>query len=325
MKRIFITTDKVAELKKADLIATQNLASYNPYYYDNGKYIIDIKWFSELPLFSRELISIPIPTANLVFADILVPHNHKKTFKINCIYQAFTYSYDYDYWYSSMIPNGPQGVIILPLSLEEKECMREITERRLEKKEPYQENAMLLVIRKRIEDNTSKNQNYFIKLSGTSSKKDENVIPLKKSRSIMDYLTRSFAFLSQEYSHPNKKTSIIFIPWLEINSRSEFRVFINGKVTAIGQQRWSRDYSYTDEEVDIIETSILKSNFWIGVPYASFVADVFVDFSKKQATLIECNPFGSFSPSESSLFSWSIDRAVLYGEKQKEIRLVRNT
>lgn len=321
MKRVFISAEAIDSLKKSDLIATQNLSTYNPYYYDlsNNRYIIDVQWFKSLPAFTQDLISQSLGNATIVFSDIQVPHTHSKTFKVNAIYQAYTYSYDYDYWHHR------KDVTLLPLSDEEKECLRELTEKRIQDKEPYQETHTALInLRKRIEQATVRRQDYFIRLSGTSSKKDETVIPLRKSRTMMDYLTRSFAFLSQEYCQPKKRTSIILIPWNDkIDARSEFRVFIHDKqVTGIAQQRWSRDFSYTLEEVDIIDASIVKSGFWDALPYSSLVADVFVDFLKKEACLIECNPFGSFGPSESSLFSWSVDRDVLYGKKQGEIRLV---
>ena len=334
MKMTFFSVQQVDDLRRNNLIATQNMKAYNPYSYDalSGTYFIDSAWYASLPMFTRELIQQACNCGNnhIVLKGIPVPHSIEKSFKCQAIYQAYTYSYDYDYWYRPNIKNGPKDCLLIPLSPEEKTALHDCTANRLQDTapvKPYVKTCDLVAIRKRIESLTDRKKDYFIRLSGTSSKKDETPVPLRRSRSIMDYLTRSFCFLTQEYCQPMKKTSIILMPWnARINARSEFRVFIyDRRVMAIGQQRWSRSFDYTDTELDIVESSILESHFWDDLPYTSLVADVLVDIvGSKSATLIECNPFGSFGPSGSSLFSWSVDRDVLYGKAQAEIRVVRN-
>ncbi len=345
MLRKFFTLQQVADLSKAGQVGTMNFREYSPYYYQpfppteknptgSGKYYVDYVWFSRLPKFAQEMIENALPAKSesislqlLGYSEADLKLRTKTKFKCVPIYTQFTYSYDYDYWHKDM----PFGVILVTLSNEEKSILNDVTTDRISvtPPKPYVENLELKQLRKRIESIIDKKQSYFIKLSGTSSKKDEPPVSLVKSRSMMDYLTRSFCFLSQEYCQMNKKTSIVFVPWNDaITPKSEFRVFVcNRHVTAVTQQRWSRDFAYTDQEVQVIETSIMNSKFWINLPYEDVVADVYVDFNTQTAHLIECNPFGIFGPSASGLFSWKFDDHILYFTKPSqvpELRLVKN-
>lgn len=333
MNRIFFSVEDIEQRQKQGLIATENFHAYSSYIYDpvQKQYTIDSSWWQEQPDFIQRNILDTIQ-AQPDFSQIILPHNFKRTAATIKIYTAFVQSYDYEYWHSSVLH---PDVTILPLSGEEKTILYDVTSSRLENKLPYSDfppgtdpdrisgTSQLLSLRKRIDAVTNPNVEYFIRLSGTSAKKDHQLAGLKKSRKIMDHLTNSFSFLTQEYCHPTKRTSVIIIPWNSaIKPRNEFRVFIHNKqVTAIAPQRWYNSYIYTPEEIDIIEESILQSRFWDHVPYASLVADVWVELPTKTAHLIECNPFGIFGPSGSSLFSWKEDYAILYGKNKPEIRL----
>lgn len=321
MKRVFYTAADVEDRKQHGLIATQNFSAYSPYIVVDGQVTIDSAWWADQPARIRENILRVVPCPS--FRVIESPHDVKKNAKMAQIYNAYNQGYDYECWYSPSIRNGPQDVTLLTLSTDEKQVLFDITSQRLDstdKIRPYVDDKRLLLLRQRLAAVMSFGGEYYLRLSGTSSKKDRPLAPIKTAHRACDVLTSSFSFLSQEYCHPQKATSIIVMPWNHaIKPRCEFRVFIhNQRVTGIAPQRWYNAYIYTEEEIDIIEQSILRSEFWLDVPYKSLVADVYIDFTERQAYLIECNPFGIFGPSGSSLFSWKEDYDILYGTSQPD-------
>lgn len=327
MEKVFFSLEEIQDKQQRGLIGTSNFHQYSPYYFDEDTkiYTIDISWWATQPNFIKQsiLAAIDKKIEDIKFAPISCPHSFKRKIATIKIYDAYTFGFDYDNWYSPMIANGPSNVIIVTLTDMEKQILSDAAEIRIRKNKPYEENNGLKSIRERIEKVTDINKEYFVRLSGTSAKKDFiQLTPLKKSRNIMNHLTGSFSFLSQEYCK-KKKTSIIIIPWNNlIKPRQEFRVFIcEKKITAISAQRWGRDHTYTIEEANIIEESICKSNFWHDIPYDSFVADVWVNFEEEKAYLIECNPFGIFSASGSALFSWEKNYNILYGKTKPQLWL----
>src|SRR3990167_500272 len=170
----------------------------------------------------------------------------------------------------------------------------------------------------------------FMRLSTTSGKNENKIRVVRNAWDVLDVLTCSNLFakyyLESLESLPFRELSVILMPWNPFISRSnEFRVFYRKKeVIAIAQQSWYLVQSFTAEQIDKIIHSIndlaraLSENF----AYESAILDVFVlDFSELppsffgenafKAFLIECNPWGAWASSGSSLFHWETNLSFL--------------
>lgn len=185
----------------------------------------------------------------------------------------------------------------------------------------------------------------FVKLSTTSGKNDRKIVPVKTERDLINYLTQSKLMLQQYQwflegwekhpdvdpvrSNPDERPAdirvfplkLLFQNWTDkISPSCEFRVFVyRNKVTAISQQSWSRQLEFATP-VPVMAAAIVDlytKSLTSRLPYHSAVLDVYFDADKGKATLIECNPWGAWNSSGSSLFRWIEDFDILYSSGEQ--------
>jgi hypothetical protein len=119
--------------------------------------------------------------------------------------------------------------------------------------------------------------------------------------------------------------ALVLMPWnSRINSKREWRVYLKkGKITGVSQQNWFETVGHTIESVTLaskaIEKLVLEEVVPIS-PFKSMVLDVWFDEEQDRAFLIECNPWGAWGASGSSLFHWLEDRDKLEGVTTPQIR-----
>lgn len=156
------------------------------------------------------------------------------------------------------------------------------------------------------------NRPVFVRLDQMSTKRDSEPKPITNSKQLLSTIVESRSLYKNVYKR-NLDVKLIIMPWINIDKRREFRIFIyDKKIVAISQQFIYNKFYYTTEEIKIYYNSIINSNFNMKLPYNDVVCDVYVD-ELNVCHLIECNPFGSFSASGSSLFCWIKDNEILYG------------
>lgn len=129
----------------------------------------------------------------------------------------------------------------------------------------------------------------------------------------------------REFNQGDKDTYIILVPWNpKIDSRNKFRLFVvNRKLSCCSPQKWWECHNYTDDELMVIENSIIGCDIYEDSPYETFVADVYVDFEEKVCKLIELNCHGDHSGAGLSLFNWISDRDLLYGKSPYKLPEMR--
>ena len=153
----------------------------------------------------------------------------------------------------------------------------------------------------------------FVRLNQMSAKNDCNLEPLTNTKSILSQITNSKKIYSSVYKK-DLDVKLIIMPWKEINPKYEFRVFIyNKRIVGISQQHLYDKYNYLITEITNIIEVIKKSDFIDNLIYQDVVCDVFIDERTNICHLIECNPYGPYSASGSSLFCWIKDRKILSG------------
>lgn len=105
------------------------------------------------------------------------------------------------------------------------------------------------------------------------------------------------------------------IPWNDkIDCRCEFRIFVvNKRITAASPQRFWDLHQYSSEELEAFEKAFEEAHksFISDVPFATFVADVYVDVDSATCYLIELNPFGAHCGAGASFFNWIDDYNIL--------------
>jgi len=291
---------------------TNNLYEYDPYGFDdNGNCIIDLTWWKSLTDYTKDLITERVDN-KFTLTDITVPHKvykDNKDKKLLTIYQSYIDGFDYNIWYNSNIPDGPKNTIIIPISNILKDILLNC----------HQTNSMdynkeLTDFKKIITNSIKPNQQYFIRLSGTSGKNEKSVRPFINVTDIIKHITSVKLFADQEYKR-DKITCLILIPWNEqIDSRYEFRIFVvNNKLTAISSQ-FIELFQYSAEELDTIEYALSNIQFLNNTPYNTFIGDTYIDMDTKTCHLIELNPFGAHCGAGSALFNWAVDYDILYGK-----------
>jgi hypothetical protein len=113
--------------------------------------------------------------------------------------------------------------------------------------------------------------------------------------------------------------NLVLRDWIEdIHHEYEFRCYVHEhQLTAISQYYCYdvfdvlQDEAHIREIVDSIMDFHKKSTDQIGYP--SYVIDLLYNKEKKQISVIECNPHGSYMSSGSALFNWETDHDILYG------------
>lgn len=311
-----------------------NLHEYDPYLAsEDGKEIsIDRDWFNSLPLFGQMLLMQRLGKENVVFdtnQTIETPHRRVNTAGELIVYKTYIDMHDFQCWSSAVwsLPDF-QGVLLIQITADDKKCLAEITQQRLEQGKLLQSiNASgLFALKKKLISLMihCPKSGYFMRLSGTSGKNEKSVEPIYTADQAVDALTDNAIFLHQEYQRLEKTTCIVLRPWLDqIEKKNEFRVFVhNGAVTGVSQQHWKELFCYSAEELQAVQKAIANASFLKPglAPYHSFVADVWVSFDDEKCHLIEYNPFGAHCGAGSALFEWQRDHEILYGKQEAQFR-----
>lgn len=289
------------------IVNTNNYKDKQPF---ENKTVTDNVWFDSLdPITKKEMIDFCQSDAK------------------DSLYRFWFNNFSYEKWYTDTILNGPKATIIT-LDNKQKDLLKTITHNRILRTDPDLRDDELDDLMKHIPLEIDNKSSYFVRLSSCSAKHDFPLYPIEGKIAIFDYLTKSLTFYRTEYNR-EKITSIIILPWNNFSKRYEFRVFINRKkITGVSQQYFWKDYNYTDSELEkliSIFTSVdTKQTLINDIRYNSYVADVYIDMDNLSLHLIECNPYGSFSSSGSSLFEWIEDSEVLEGERTAELRYKMN-
>lgn len=222
------------------------------------------------------------------------------------VYHLYVNNFDYSVWHNDqLIPN----VSIVDLSLEKiKEastnCCFNFSDIEFELpklQEEYQK--ISTVLEKYVTP-------VFVRLDQSSAKHDTTLEPLSTAKDILAQIVNSKKLYKSIYGR-NIEPKLIIMPWKDIDPKYEFRIFVlNKKIVAISQQHLYRKYNYTLGEINNIFSAIKNVNFINELLYQDVVCDVFVDNSNV-CYLIECNPYGPYSASGSSLFCWIKDKKIL--------------
>ena len=253
--------------------------------------------------------------AHIIFTKVHVPHKWPGTRRspvCYAIYTGYIDSFDYHIWAKDAKVNATCIKIPDSIKLELAECQQ------LDKKPS---SAIVDWIVKTWDENTVLGQNYFARLSSTSGKNEKAPFPIKNATDLIHYLCRSnYILLNREYAVKEKDSYLILQPWKEIDKRFEFRAFFrDGRVICASQQFISRNFDYTQEELDIFQEALSELSF-PNIKYIEWCADLYWDGEKMQ--LIECNPYGAHSGAGAGLFNWEDDQDVFSGKKPGEFRYI---
>eukprot|EP01084_Bolivina_argentea_P259923 438787_1 len=316
---------------------TNNYHEYNPWIYNetNECLTIDKMWFESIPSFLQNSLKHHFNQTKIIFcSEFKYPHKYVGNNVEIKAYTTYLRGFDYDCWYNNSITNGPKNVKIINITTSMKNDLLHITKQRCIDNNThsdkyiinYKQYKSLIKLKNILSTYFDGNSEYFIRYGSSSAKHDFKLYPITNEDSAMDYLTKSLKFYQFEYLKKNKQTKLILIPWNHnICGRNEFRMFIyRNTVTGISQQNWYNVYNYNDNELNIvIDTVFEKIKYWRNdIIYDSYVADVWIDFENCNAYLIECNPWGIFGSSGSSLFDWKDHYDVLYGVDKAQFRYV---
>jgi len=138
---------------------------------------------------------------------------------------------------------------------------------------------------------------------------------------------RGFLELFLSFRDPSKEMSIVVLPWRELPDDCEYRCFVHrGRLTALSQYNpylsWKKCSLKPLELAETVgKAAIELVEQLAGVIEQLAVQSVVLDLAwvNEELHIIELNPFGDALTSGSALFSWSEDRAILYGENGNEV------
>lgn len=160
---------------------------------------------------------------------------------------------------------------------------------------------------------------YFVRFSDCSPKDGVYGKRMRNAKEIIDNIVtskRCWQVLERTTAAANLYICTFRKDWHE---RNEFRAFVyRGRLTAISQYSWCRDYGWTRELIAVAACKMAEyiRNNVIPVAVAniceSFVVDVIIVDSNVE--LIEFNSFGAELSSGSALFEWQRDRGQLYSD-----------
>jgi hypothetical protein len=299
---------------------TTNLHDYDPYILKDDNILIDEEWFSTLTPHIKNLIHTKLD-GNYKLGKVEIPHpvqidNTQKMLKT--VYQSYIDGFDYNIWYNDNIPNGPKGIKLIYIPFQIKIILADIFKHNNQVR--YNDNDDFISFKEEIQQHLQ-NPPYFVRLSSTSGKNEEEVEELYTVDEIIHRLTSIKQFLTQEYER-EKDSYLILIPWNDhIDPRCEFRIFVvNNKLTGASIQAWHKSIQHSKEELKTFELALNNIPFLNTFPYTDFVADVYVNCDTQTCHLIEVNPFGAHSGAGSSLFNWEVDYKILHGKEVPELR-----
>jgi hypothetical protein len=309
---------------------SNNHKAYRPYIVTENTLTIDPEWYeNDLLQCTRDAIQIIAERYTLTtqFEPVTVPHEEDTHQCYGEIYAAFLEQYNFDKWLlyvHQLMTNGVQDIPlteqdIIYLEKKTKLCMTTSYKISMEDRADFSFIERLKSILNECDNGA------FVKLTNTSSKNEQVLKPLDTVTDVLSFLTRTEQFYYSYADIINKRycfsrtQSIIIMPWNDsISKDTEFRVFIYRKnLVAISQQHWYDRKYFSDDHCNKIAQAIheFSTKLTQCVPFSSVVLDVWVD-SNYTAHLIECNPFGAFHASGSSLFHWVNDYSLLHSDGQ---------
>lgn len=173
-------------------------------------------------------------------------------------------------------------------------------------------------------------QGYFIRSEHVSLKCGEHGAGPYKS---MKYITESILSSSSSHSVFNLDTDtelkLYLLPWKEIDTELEFRVFVNDdKITAISSQDiYHKNHILKDRKDDdririikewmTIITEFFSNRIKPSIKYiSSYTFDIAL-LENNQPYFIELNTFGSSYSAGSAGYHWLHDNNILYGKKEQ--------
>ena len=301
----------------------RNVHEYTPYIIGETGNIIDESWWNSLSSDCKELLR---QKTNFTLGNVSVPHKFQfdtdEKF-LKTVYKIYIDSFDYNVWYQHVrqLENTPKGVILIPISDDIKRMFVKLYEQQQSWGELH--DTAFKQLYNKIQSYMN-GEEYFIRMSSTSGKNEKSLRSFTRTDDILDHITGMKLFVDQEYKRLDKESYLILIPWNnQIESRHEFRIFVvNNKLTGVSQQNRYDLYQHSTEELEAFESALNNISFLDKCPYATYVADVYVDIQTKRCCLIELNPFGAHSGAGAALFNWMVDYELLHGltDKPPELR-----
>jgi hypothetical protein len=168
---------------------------------------------------------------------------------------------------------------------------------------------------------------YFIRTESVSLKYGQHKAgPYTEMTKVLESLVTSIDGHTPIYDNTTELL-LYFIPWEELSLDREYRGFVcNDRLTALSQQHLYKVYDGADirKDAEIIHlyfTAIMRKKITFLSDYSFDIAIIGEDVPY----FIEMNCFGSEYAAGSALFGWEQDRAVLYGESEENVLVVRYT
>jgi hypothetical protein len=292
---------------------TSNEHAYDPYVLDESAVLIDEAWWASLTAYCQRLIRARL-NDRYRLGRVAVPHAVERHADLELVYQATIDSFDYQHW---GVPLAPVGTRLLALNDRVKKTL---LARYLGEPEAPTDRRDLARLAARITEGMLPG-GYFVRLSSTSGKNVRAPEPFNNAQQIVRHLTTMRPFATREYAR-DKETVLVLVPWNDaITARNEFRLFVvDRRITGASPQRCFEYHHYSAEELEAVEEALATTTLPRESPYATFVADVWIDFAARECHLIELNVFGAHSGAGSSLFNWIDDWDVLHGTAPAELR-----
>jgi hypothetical protein len=157
---------------------------------------------------------------------------------------------------------------------------------------------------------------YFIRTENVSLKAGQHGVgPYTKLKPVIESLVTCVEGHTP-ICPETKEIKLYVIPWVELDSEREYRVFVKaGRVTAISQQNLYRVFPVLNHHQADIQTIIEYQNNVLKnciTHIDSYCVDIAI-LEVNTPYFIEINPFGTEYTSGSSLFGWEQDKDIMYG------------
>lgn len=169
-------------------------------------------------------------------------------------------------------------------------------------------------------------QGYFIRAENISLKYGKHGCgPYTSIKNIIESLVTT-SIKHREFNKDTTECKIYLLPWLDIDEKKEFRVFVyKNKITCISPQdiydrnEWLESMSH--DEIKNIVNQIKTFHEKIIKRKIDYIDNYSVDlcFIDDKLYFIEINPFGKEYSSGSALFHWIRDEKILYNDENDNI------
>ena len=302
---------------------TSNHTEYQPWIFKNNLVTFDKDWYDNFTTqeFKNDITELlNRKNINIEFNVVTVPHEPRELTNVHLdIYKLLNNQYDFDKYYDKL---NRKCIIVKINNIVREELIRIskiliISGRSLSDSDITElcETVPGFIYDLRIGMKEFSGFEVFVKTVVTSGKNDGFISPCSTYVDVLKWLTNNI-LIYRNLVRPEISTDLILQKWIDI--KYEFRVFVfKSKVTAISQQKWYEPINIRMDLLISLTEKILNADYsWI--PTGSGVVDVcFINNGKMDLHMIECNPWGNFLSSGSSLFSWIDDYDILYGKNSE--------